>query len=571
MRAQLPRSVAQAAARSLTTVASLPRGCADRPARPGLPGLPARPPGRGAARRPTGGPPTPGTPPPSRPPRAPSCDPEQAERGLGFLRGLLHDLEAGKSLDQMSRDLLVAAFSRHPDFRPEWNRWRRGERRSPGRSRTCVASPDSKSGGPCRQTNRGLSGSGYRDRAAGSPCVEVALPPRTPHNLCGEAERVPRMGICPGGGGAPQAPRRARGSSAKSFSLKSTARRALAIEETIALPRRPARSKTPPCPPRSRRRRPGRSAARPTSSADGRARQGQGDVGVDVVTPSLPQLVTMLVASATEATATNGEDRLVVQHGYAGLPGRLAPAVLVVAERRGPSPRPRSRRAAPGVVAHRREVEGRRPRRPVRLHTSPGAGSPALRNSVLARATATSPLLERHGVDQAEPRRSRARPRGRHPAGLHVGGPEEVDGVARRAQVVPPVRHRPLGARASSAHGDAVHVVGAPQALRQLQRRSTRPVGVAGVAGEEGERHAGILATAKIRRNGSSTRPSPRGRPAQPPPTPSRSRPQVVRKRLQDRSRRCRDPGEDRVRPVSTWRYVVSQTSTRQPRAARAS
>lgn len=53
-------------------------------------------------------------------------DPEQAERGLGFLRGLLHDLDAGKSLDQMSRDLLVAAFSRHPDFRPEWNRWRRG-------------------------------------------------------------------------------------------------------------------------------------------------------------------------------------------------------------------------------------------------------------------------------------------------------------------------------------------------------------------------------------------------------------------------------------------------------------
>ena len=28
---------------------------------------------------------------------------------------------------------------------------------SPGRSRTYVASPDSKSGGPCRQTNRGKS------------------------------------------------------------------------------------------------------------------------------------------------------------------------------------------------------------------------------------------------------------------------------------------------------------------------------------------------------------------------------------------------------------------------------
>ena len=53
-------------------------------------------------------------------------DPEHAERGLGFLRGLVSDLEAGKTPDQMSRDLLVAAFSRHPDFRPEWNRWRRG-------------------------------------------------------------------------------------------------------------------------------------------------------------------------------------------------------------------------------------------------------------------------------------------------------------------------------------------------------------------------------------------------------------------------------------------------------------
>ena len=30
--------------------------------------------------------------------------------------------------------------------------------RSPGRSRTYVASPDSKSGGPCRQTNRGMWG-----------------------------------------------------------------------------------------------------------------------------------------------------------------------------------------------------------------------------------------------------------------------------------------------------------------------------------------------------------------------------------------------------------------------------
>jgi hypothetical protein len=52
-------------------------------------------------------------------------DPAQAERGLTMLREVLADLEAGKVPDQMSQDLLVAAYSRHPDFRPEWNRWRR--------------------------------------------------------------------------------------------------------------------------------------------------------------------------------------------------------------------------------------------------------------------------------------------------------------------------------------------------------------------------------------------------------------------------------------------------------------
>lgn len=53
-------------------------------------------------------------------------DPAHAERGLVLLREVLSDLEAGKVPDQMSRDLLVAAYSRHPDFRAEWNRWRRG-------------------------------------------------------------------------------------------------------------------------------------------------------------------------------------------------------------------------------------------------------------------------------------------------------------------------------------------------------------------------------------------------------------------------------------------------------------
>jgi hypothetical protein len=55
-----------------------------------------------------------------------NLDPEQAERGLLLLRELLAGLEVGRTPDQMSRDLLVAAYSRHPDFRPEWNRWRRG-------------------------------------------------------------------------------------------------------------------------------------------------------------------------------------------------------------------------------------------------------------------------------------------------------------------------------------------------------------------------------------------------------------------------------------------------------------
>jgi hypothetical protein len=52
-------------------------------------------------------------------------DPDQAERGLTMLREVLSDLEAGKVPDQMSQDLLVAAYARHPDFRPQWNRWQR--------------------------------------------------------------------------------------------------------------------------------------------------------------------------------------------------------------------------------------------------------------------------------------------------------------------------------------------------------------------------------------------------------------------------------------------------------------
>jgi hypothetical protein len=55
-----------------------------------------------------------------------ALDPRHAERGLMMLREVLAGLEAGEAPDQMSQDLLVAAYSRHPDFRTEWNRWRRG-------------------------------------------------------------------------------------------------------------------------------------------------------------------------------------------------------------------------------------------------------------------------------------------------------------------------------------------------------------------------------------------------------------------------------------------------------------
>ena len=49
---------------------------------------------------------------------------------------------------------------------------RRARRCSPGRSRTFVASPDSKSGGPCRQTNRGMCPS------LGLPSRDVMRPGR---------------------------------------------------------------------------------------------------------------------------------------------------------------------------------------------------------------------------------------------------------------------------------------------------------------------------------------------------------------------------------------------------------
>ena len=44
--------------------------------------------------------------------------------GVRLLHELLWDLEQGNPPDQMSLDLMVVAYARHPEFRPEWNRWR---------------------------------------------------------------------------------------------------------------------------------------------------------------------------------------------------------------------------------------------------------------------------------------------------------------------------------------------------------------------------------------------------------------------------------------------------------------
>ena len=49
---------------------------------------------------------------------------DRPEGGRALLHEILWDLEQGNPPDQMSLDLLVVAYARHPDFRPEWNRWR---------------------------------------------------------------------------------------------------------------------------------------------------------------------------------------------------------------------------------------------------------------------------------------------------------------------------------------------------------------------------------------------------------------------------------------------------------------
>jgi hypothetical protein len=48
-----------------------------------------------------------------------------AERGVRMLDELVATLDRGETPDQMSLDLLRVAYHRHPEFRPEWNRWLR--------------------------------------------------------------------------------------------------------------------------------------------------------------------------------------------------------------------------------------------------------------------------------------------------------------------------------------------------------------------------------------------------------------------------------------------------------------
>lgn len=45
------------------------------------------------------------------------------ERGLRLIGDVVLGLERGTTPDQATLDLLVYAYSGHPDFRREWNRW----------------------------------------------------------------------------------------------------------------------------------------------------------------------------------------------------------------------------------------------------------------------------------------------------------------------------------------------------------------------------------------------------------------------------------------------------------------
>ena len=66
---------------------------------------------------------------------------------------------------------------------------------SPGRSRTYVANPDSKSGGPCRQTNRGMWGLGYWPH---SPSAQSGGPEEAASNVAEPVDQRSRAGRSPG-------------------------------------------------------------------------------------------------------------------------------------------------------------------------------------------------------------------------------------------------------------------------------------------------------------------------------------------------------------------------------------
>ncbi len=183
----------------------------------------------------------------------------------------------------------------------------------------------------------------------------------------------------------------ARGSSPKSCTSKSTVRLAFASAATIALPMRPPRSKTAATPEAMPSELTRSSAASPISRLTGRRARVRLMSVLMCSTPLLPQFVTMLAASATLATDTNGEG------SSSGMTGTAVCQVIL----RSPfwcSPnevdQPTAELLNSGTrgssdTAARSRGGGSNPSSGVQ--TSPGGGSLGWRNSPLARATGSPP------------------------------------------------------------------------------------------------------------------------------------------------------------------------------------
>lgn len=45
---------------------------------------------------------------------------DRADREVDLVNDLIADLRAGRPLDPTTRQLLIVAYGRHPQFRPEW-------------------------------------------------------------------------------------------------------------------------------------------------------------------------------------------------------------------------------------------------------------------------------------------------------------------------------------------------------------------------------------------------------------------------------------------------------------------